>query len=386
MFKRILTQDIPHYSFFLFGARQVGKTTLLKELQNIVLNIDFLNPQNQLDYTKDPNLLLRQIEATDKKGMVIIDEVQRVPIILDVVQSLMDKYSELQFALSGSSARKLRHGFSNLLGGRAIYRSMYPLTQTELKQHFRLDWIMRYGSLPKIYTCLLENKEELAQELLRSYVTTYLAEEIKAEALVRSLVGFQNFLEVASAQFSEQVNLSAVGRDCGVEYHMVREYYSILEDTLIGFFLRPFLRSVRKRMSHSPKFYFFDNGVTRSLLKTISNPPSALESGKLFEQWVIQEVYRINMYYNKDWNLHFWRTSHGAEIDLLISKGKEVMMGLECKYKKVISASDLRGIKSFKEEYPFVQCIVVAPLDVPQMAHGIKILNCEQFLSILEKL
>ena len=274
----------------------------------------------------------------------------------------MEKNPKIRFILCGSSARKLRHGASNLLGGRAIYRTMYPLTLDELSSSFNLQSVLSYGTLPKIFTVLTEKKLHLAQDLLRTYVITYLREEIKAEALVRSLHGFQNFLDVAAAQYAQQINFSGVSRDCQVALSTVREYFPILEDTLIGFFLYPYLKSPRKRMSHQPKFYFFDNGVTRALIGTLLDSPTPIELGRLFEQWVIQEVLRLNEYHQKDWKVFFWRTSHGAEVDLLISRGPNLLYAIECKFKPQVSSSDLTGLKSFHETYPQVPCYVVAPI------------------------
>ena len=275
----------------------------------------------------------------------------------------MEKRPDLQFILCGSSARKLRHGASNLLGGRAIYRTMHPLTIDELSDDFNLQLILAYGSLPKIYSALKQKKVKEAQDLLRAYAITYLREEIKAEALVRNLHGFQNFLDIAAAQYAEQINFSAVSRDCQVALSTVKDNHSILEHTLIGFFLYPYLRSQRKRMSRQPKFYFFDNGVTRALLGTLQDPPNLLDQGRLFEQWVTQEIIRLNEYYQKDWKLSFWRTSHGAEVDLLISRGKKILYAIECKFKKQPSPTDLSGLRSFHEVHTNVPCFVVAPVD-----------------------
>ena len=275
MFKRTLQNRLPETSFFLFGPRQVGKSTLLHN-QKLHLIIDLLDPELQLSYNKTPNLLRQQIDDLDPGGgdKILIDEIQRVPKLLDIVHSLMEQRPDLQFILCGSSARKLRHGASNLLGGRALYRTMHPLTLDELSDDFNLQWVLSYGSLPKIYSALKQNKTKQARDLLRAYAITYLREEIKAEALVRNLQGFQNFLDIAVAQYSEQVNFSGVSRDCQVALSTVKEYYSILEDTLVGFFLYPYLKSAKKRMSHQPKFYFFDNGVTRALLGNLQDPPT----------------------------------------------------------------------------------------------------------------
>ena len=364
MYQRYLQNRLPETSFFLFGPRQVGKSTLLHS-ENPQLIIDLLNPELQLSYNKSPNLLRQQIDDLnpDVKTKILIDEVQRVPKLLDIVHALMEQRPNLQFILCGSSARKLRHGASNLLGGRALYRTMHPLTLDELSDDFNLQLILAYGSLPKIYSILMQKNEKEAQDFLRAYAITYLKEEIKAEALVRNLQGFQNFLDIAVAQYAEQINFSAVSRDCQVALSTVREYYFTLEDTLIGFFLYPYLKSQRKRMSHQPKFYFFDNGVTRALLGTLQDPPNPLEQGRLFEQWIFQEIVRLNEYHQRDWKLSFWRTRHGAEVDLLISRGTKILYAIECKFKRQPSSSDLSGLRSFHENHSDVPCFIVAPVD-----------------------
>ena len=364
MFKRYLQNRLPSNNFFLFGPRQVGKSTLLQKVKPD-LNINLLDPELQLSYEKNPNFLRQQIDDLRKgiQAKVLIDEIQRVPKLLDVVHAITEQRPEIQFILCGSSARKLRHGASNLLGGRALYRTMHPLTLEELSDDFNMEWVLTYGSLPKIYGLLKENSFNEARDFLRAYTITYLREEIKAEALVRNLQGFQNFLDIAVAQFSEQVNFSAVSRECQVALTTVKEYYSILEDTLIGFFLLPYFKSERKRMSRQPKFYFFDNGVTRSLSGSLNDPPNLQEQGRLFEQLVVQEIYRYNEYHQKDWKLSFWRTSHGAEVDLLISRGTKLLYAIECKFKRRISPADLTGLKSFHESHPEIPCFIVSPLD-----------------------
>ena len=383
MFKRYLQGRLPKKSFFLFGPRQVGKSTLLST-EKIDLKVDLLDPEQQLMYNKNPNLLRGQIDELSSSAAVFIDEVQRVPKLLDVIHSAMEQKPGIRFILCGSSARKLRHGAANLLGGRALYRTMHPLTFDELSTSFHLSWVLAFGSLPKIYTTLTQKKTNEARDLLRSYCITYLKEEIKAEALVRNLQGFQNFLDVAAAQYAEQVNFSAISRDCQIALSTVREYYCILEDTLIGFLLYPYFKSQRKRMSHQPKFYFFDNGVTRSLLGTLQSELNSLEQGRLFEQWVIQELTRLNEYHQKDWKFSFWRTSHGAEVDLLISRGIKLLYAIECKFTKQPSTSDLSGLKSFHEVYPKVPCFLVAPVAQPFKIAFARVLPPEKILTELK--
>lgn len=380
MFNRIISHQIPKESFFLFGPRQVGKSTFLQEIPAL-LYLNLLDPEEHLSYSKKPNLLKEQIEAKASDGTVIIDEVQRVPQLLDVVQGLIEKYPKIQFIMSGSSARKLRHGASNLLGGRALYRTMHPLTIEEMGDSFKIEPLLAYGSLPKVWAYLAESREP--QDILRAYVTTYLREEIKSEALVRNLSSFQNFLDIAVAQFAEQVNFNGISRDCQVAYTTVRDFYSILEDTLIGFFVYPYIKSVRKRMSHQPKFYFFDNGVTRALLGTLKDPPGSIEKGRLFEQWFVQELYRLNEYGQKDWKLYFWRTSHGAEVDILIERGGKLIAAIECKAKSVVTKADLTGITAFQDTIRDVPCYVAANVNKPQKIGSVLITSPQEILNNL---
>ncbi|MGD8260924.1 MAG: AAA family ATPase [Desulfobacterales bacterium] len=384
MFKRYLQNKLPESSFFLFGPRQVGKSTLLHS-EKPHLTIDLLDPELQLSYNKSPNLLRQQLDdlAPGENQKILIAEIQRVPKLLDIVHAVMEQRPELLFILCGSSARKLRRGASNLLGGRALYRAMHPLTLNELADDFNLQWVLAYGSLPKIYSTLKQKKITEAQDLLRAYGINYLREEIKAEALVRNLQGFQNFLDIAVSQYGEQINFSSVSRDCQVALSTVREYYSILEDTLIGFFLYPYLKSQRKRMSHQPKFYFFDNGVTRSLLGSLQDSPNAAERGRLFEQWILQEIIRLNDYQQKDWKLAFWRTSHGAEVDLLISRGTKLLYAIECKFTKQLSTSHLSGLRSFHEEHTEVPCFIVAPVNQPARLSFARVLPPHRLLQEL---
>jgi predicted AAA+ superfamily ATPase len=383
MFKRTLSDCLPKSSFFLFGPRQVGKTTLLEKIPD-ALRVDLLDPDEQLEFNKNPNLLRERLAATTGLKTVIIDEIQRVPRLLDVVQTLLDQNRSLRFIMSGSSARKLRHGHANLLGGRVRSLNLHPLTAEELKDAFNLNQALAYGTLPRICVDLKAGADDEARAILKSCVTTYLREEIKAEALVRSLHGFQSFLDVATAQFAQQVNLSAVSRDCHVAYATVREYYSILEDTLIGFFLMPHERSVRKRMSLAPKFYFFDNGVTRAVLGMLSAPPSPIERGRLFEQWFVQEVNRLNDYGDKDLRLSFWRTSHGAEVDLLVERAGKILGAYECKSTAGVSAADLTGLKAFSERHPKTPLYLVAPVKEPRKIGNVTILSPYDALAAIE--
>ncbi len=374
---------MPESSFFLFGPRQVGKTTLLSEIPD-AMRFDLLDPDEQLELNKNPNVLRERLAARPDTPTVIIDEIQRVPRLLDVVQSLVDRNRALRVILSGSSARKLRHGHSNLLGGRIRCLSLHPLTAAELGDSAALNQALAYGSLPRICLELEAAANDEARGLLKSYVTTYLREEIKAEALVRSLHGFQNFLDVAASQFARQVNFSAVSRECHVAYATVREFYSVLEDTLVGFFLLPHSGSVRRRMSLAPKFYFFDNGVTRAISGSLAAPPGAIERGRLFEQWFVQEVHRLNDYLDKDFRLSFWRTSHGAEVDLVVERAGEAPAAFECKSSAGIGAADLTGLKAFQNMVPGARLHLVAPVKEPRRIGDVAVLPPLPALRMIE--
>jgi predicted AAA+ superfamily ATPase len=364
---------------------RVGKTTLLRQLDSIA-RIDLLDPDEQMSYNKNPNQLRELLAATPGKGTVIIDEIQRAPRLLDVVQSLLDRDSSLRFIMSGSSARKLRKGHANLLGGRVRSVNLHPLTASELDEAFHLEQVLAFGTLPHVCVELSKSKKDEARALLRAYVTTYLREEIKAEALVRTLHSFQNFLDVAAAQFAEQVNFSSVGRECQVAYTTVREYYSILEDTLIGFFLWSYSRSQRKRVSSAPKFYFFDNGVTRALLGTLQDAPEAILRGRLYEQWFIQEVVRLMDYHEKEWRLSFWRTGHGAEVDLLVEHAGKILAAFECKSSSQVAARDLAGLKSFHDDHPKTPLYVVAPVKAQRKIGEVRIMPPIDALKMLDAL
>lgn len=361
MVKRELDGRLPKRSFFLLGPRQVGKSTLLDTL-DARLSVDLLNPETRLEYIRRPSLLAERARAVPENATIVIDEVQRAPDLLDVVQQLMRERPRQRFVLSGSSARKLRRGAANLLGGRASVVALHPLTCREMGRTFDLGRVLALGTLPPVHNELERGDQASAREVLRAYAVTYMTEEVHAEALVRNLQGFQSFLEVAAAQFAEQVNLSAVARDCGVSYATVRDYYAILEDTMLGFTLRPFVKGVRKRMTHWPRFYFFDNGVLRALQHTLGAEPTPLERGRLFEQWFVQEVRRLSDYAGLELGLSFWRTSHGAEVDLLVERHGKLVAAIECKHKTVIGSADLTGLRSLRDSFPKVPCYVVAPV------------------------
>ena len=331
-------------SLLLFGPRMVGKTTVLGQ-GPYTASYNLLNPTLELELRSRPDKLLQEISQFPVGGRVFIDEIQRVPELLNIVQIGIDQH-QLDFVLSGSSARKLKRGRANLLGGRALDYKLYPLTMKEMGADFDLEKVLQMGSLPKIVT---ESQLNWARtyDYLDSYVTTYIKEEIQAEALVRNLGSFQRFLSIAAQSNAQTIEFSNISRESSTPSSTVKEYYQILEDTLLGFFLWPYDRKERKKAR--PKFYFFDPGVVRALQGRLSVDITPSERGMLFETWLINELLRINEYLKKRLEFSFWR-ERNHEIDLLISRGGKIVAGVEIKSKKAEIPTATK--KRFKNRFP----------------------------------
>jgi uncharacterized protein len=318
MFKRLVKLSKSH-SFFLFGARATGKSTLLQRhfKPDETLWIDLLDPEIEERLSRYPSQLNTMIDAAPGKKWIVIDEIQKIPKLLDVVHQLT-KNKNIKFALTGSSARKLKRGEANLLAGRAFNYVCHPLIHTEIGDHFILNDVLSYGSLPEVFQLAKSDK----LEFLRAYVDTYFREEIVAEQIVRKLKPFKSFLQVAAQMNGKILNINKIARDVGVDNSTVQNYFEILEDTLVGFLLEPYSESVRKRQRQAAKFYYFDIGVTRALNRTLelSLTPSTYEYGAAFEQFLILEIKRLIDYTKPDWRLSYLRTKDGAEIDLIIER------------------------------------------------------------------
>ncbi len=374
LFRRLLDLEKLKSSAFVFGPRMTGKTTLLHRLGSDAA-FDLLDPELELEYRANPKLFWEVVSALAENSLVVIDEIQKVPALLNYVQMGMDRFNH-RFILTGSSARKLKRGGANLLGGRSLDLKLHPLTHEELENHFSIDRALLYGTLPKIAALLVDQDVSLAKKHLRSYVTTYIKEEVQAEALTRNLGAFQRFLNVAGQSNGQIVEFSNISRECAVPASTVKEYYQILEDTLLGFFLWPFDRNERKKAR--PKFYFFDCGVVRSIQNRLEDPPTAPETGFLFETWFVTEVIRIRDYYEKDHQIAFWR-SRNHEIDIIISGGHGPILAIECKSGK----SDVAGstFHAFKTSFPGTPLLVASLTDDrPRRAGGVDILPWRQVL------
>lgn len=355
-FKRLLKLDSLKNSAFVFGPRMTGKTFLISSL-SCARYIDLLDPEKELQFERTPRLFWEEIQALKKGDLVVVDEIQRVPALLDYVQKGIESLG-LRFILSGSSARKLRRGGANLLGGRALDLKLHTLTAEEIGPHFNIDDALQFGTLPKISQSILSKDKDAARSLLHTYYTTYIKEEIQAEALTRNVGAFQRFLNVAVQGNGQIIEFQNISRECSVPASTVKEYYSILEDTLIGSFLWPWDRSERKKAR--PKFYFFDCGVVRAIQNRLQDPPTPQETGILFENWIILELAAYRDYLGKDHEFTFWREgSH--EVDLLIVGGKGPILGVECKSGQ--GTPSRATIDAFKKRFPKTPLVVASLSD-----------------------
>jgi len=366
---RILKLPLKH-SFFLFGPRQVGKTTLIKNSCGLdsCLIYDLLIPEELRRLKMNPGRFRDEIIYRDSKYThVFIDEVQKLPEILDEIHYLLENMKKPPaFILSGSSARKLKRSNANMLGGRAFSFSLFGLTHLELmpSSKFSLYRSLEFGSLPAIYLLSMggdENAEvgvrEQSQDAilaLRSYVNTYIKEEIQMEALVRNLDTFTEFLKLAADENTNVLNYSNIASDIRVSSATVKEYYQILEDTLLGFYLRPYSSRLRKKLSKHPKFYFFDTGVARALQQKLSLEltPKTKEFGKAFEHFIIKEFIYTANYLNPDYKFSYYRTENNAEVDLIIEAPTGKVFAVEVKASDTPKNSELKGLKSFKTLVP----------------------------------
>ena len=372
--------------FFMLGPRQTGKTTLIKEyLANKGSNHLFINLAEEdkfFKYLKNPSLIRSEVQSSIKNqkiSEVFIDEVQRVPAILNEVQSLIDT-SSVRFILTGSSARKLKRGAANLLGGRAVLRELFPLTYLELSDQFSLEQILRFGSLPRIFQA---NSNEERADLLSAYITLYLKEEVQAEGLVRNLPAFSRFLDVAAQNSGELLNYKSIGDDIGIPGRSVQSYYEILEETLVAVRLLPFERSVRRRLRKHDKIYIFDLGVLNALQQTLASAHAPILRGRLFEHFIILETYRLIKYQQKELSICFWRTKDDEEVDLVFLKGGEPFLACEIKSSSTVTPIALRGLRAFHSEHPCVERVVVAPVDLSFQIGEVSVLSVKDFMTRL---
>jgi predicted AAA+ superfamily ATPase len=360
-------------SFFLFGARGVGKSTLLEHWRTDQSSelYDILDPSTEIKLSSRPELILENW-AAKKTEWIIIDEIQKIPKLLDVVQTGITKH-KIKFALTGSSARKLRRGGANLLGGRASEYHLHPISFMELTSKFNLVQALAFGSLPEILDLPIEDKERA----LYSYISTYLKEEVLVEQLVRKIEPFRRFLEVAAQMNGKILNFAKIARDAGVEEKSVARYFQILDDTLIGFFLDPYHASIRKRQAQKAKFYFFDCGVTRALQNQLSIPlnEQTISYGDLFEQLVILEIFRLNDYLETRFRFSYLLTKDNVEVDLIVERPGRPHCLIEIKSSKKNEIDHAKSLLGIRDSFERPDCFVFNNTDQEMKYQDIHFLN-----------
>lgn len=366
----------PAESFFLFGPRGTGKSTFMKKRFPDACYVDLLDPEMIRSFSAKPERLAEIVRGQAGQKCFIIDEIQKVPELLPVIHLLIEEKQGYTFILTGSSARKLKRTGVDLLGGRALLKTMHPFMASELGVRFRLEVALRQGLIP------LVNSAQNPDDVLRSYAALYLKEEVQMEGLVRNIGNFSRFLEAISFSHASILNLSNVARDCMVERKVVEGYLAILEDILLGFRLSVFTRRAKRRLAAHPKFYLFDTGVFRSLRP--SGPldrPEEME-GQALEGLVAQHLMAWLAYSREKSDLYFWRTRSGVEVDFVVY-GPAGLWALEVKNTAMIRPADLRGLKSFRDEYPECSVIFLYRGRERMLRDGILCLPCGDFLSRL---
>lgn len=337
-YQRVLTP--PKQSFFLFGPRGTGKSTWLRDVFKPQLRIDLLSSREFLSFSSDPSLLRSRALALPKKSKIVIDEIQKCPELLDEVHALIFDYPDhFQFALTGSSARNLKKKKANLLAGRVIQKSFFPLTHAEMGNDFELQRVLEFGSLPQALN--LSTQEEKA-EFLYSYVETYLKEEIQEEAAVRNIPKYHRFLKHAAIMNGQVLNLNTISREAAVARATLDGYFSIVEETLLGSFVEPLHLKAKVKEVSTPKFYFFDSGVVRAIRNEIGEKLEA-DKGALLETFVLNELRAYSSYHSKHWEINYWGTPSGGEVDFIVSKGKK-RLAIEIKSSKSWQSSFDRSL------------------------------------------
>ncbi|MCZ0931893.1 MAG: AAA family ATPase [Oligoflexia bacterium] len=370
-------------NLFLFGARGTGKSTLLRKLfsKKNTLWIDLLDYKQESLFLKNPDRLSFLL-ADKKYSAVIIDEIQKAPKLLDVIHKEIEKNKKVKFVMTGSSARKLKRGQANLLAGRAIAFYLYPFSCFELDNSFQLQRALQFGALPK----LLELKPKKEKALfLESYVNNYLKEEILQEQIIRRVQPFKNFLEISAQLNGQSINYSKFARETGVDQKTIQNYFSILEDTLIGFFLPAYNRSIRKQQQKAPKFYLFDMGVKKALEETLDIPikPRTYAFGQAFEHFIILECFKLNHYFRKNYKFSYYKTKTGLELDLIIQRPRQKDLIVEIKSTDEIRKDHIKTIKRLSEDWKQDHLAQVWSLDSQnQKINGI---NCLHWKSALKK-
>ncbi|HBA84477.1 MAG TPA: ATPase [Verrucomicrobia bacterium] len=380
MYARLLKRPFElGQSFFLFGPRGTGKTTWLREHFGSRSNlfVDLLDGDLYTELLARPHRLETLI-GTAHPDWVILDEIQRVPALLNEVHRLIEGRG-LRFAMTGSSARSLRRKGVNLLAGRALSFQMHPLTASELGQDFDLERALRFGQLPSVIG------HKAPSEFLASYVQTYLREEVQQEGLARNLANFARFLETASFSQGAPLNVAHVAREAALDRKVVENYFGILDDLLIGYRLPVFTKRAQRRMVAHPKFYFFDAGVYRTIrpMGPLDSPAEAEGAG--LETILLQELRAVNDALGLDYEPFYWRTSDGTEVDFVLY-GPRGMLAFEIKRSNRYTRSDLTGLRAFNKDYPMARCYLLYGGSTPREEEGVLVRPIDQALPGLASL
>lgn len=373
MYKRIF--DIENKldeGMFLFGARQTGKSTLLKERFKGAVYYDLLNPDIRKAFKRNPNSLREALWNKAAGTLVIIDEIQKVPELLDIVHSLMVD-NGLWFILSGSSSRKLKRSGANTLGGRAIPETLFPLVWPEVTD-FQLDRAVQNGMIPRHYMVADATKR------LSGYVKVYLDEEIREEGEVRELDAFERFMEVAAISDGEMLNYSNIASDCGVSAKTVKSYFQILYDTLIGYEIPAYREEIKRRIVQAPRFYYFDVGLANYLLGRHSLKRGTDDYGHAFEHFVMQEIIAYKGYNDKRDEISYWHTYDKKEVDAVIGDAK---VGIVIKSSEQVKNKHKAGLKAFKEEHPDCRLILVSLDPITRKSGDVELIYVLDFLKML---
>ncbi|MCF1751201.1 ATP-binding protein [Mariniradius sediminis] len=359
-------------SLFLWGARQTGKSTLLKSLFPNALWFDLLLSDTFLRYQSEPQQFRQAVLASGNTVPVVVDEIQKIPALLDEIHWLIVNHS-VRFILSGSSPRKIIRAGNNLFGGRALRYELYPLIHAEIPD-FELLRALNNGLLPRHY--LSENPKKL----IEAYIGNYLKDEILAEVKIRNINAFTQFLEAAAFSNGEIVNYSNIATECGVSHNTVKEYFQILEHTLLGRFLPSFQKKPKRRVILAPKFYYFDLGIVNKLLKRGRIEAKSESFGHAFEHFIYQELHAHSKYSEKDYMISYWRTTSQFEVDFILGDHE---VAIEVKGTDNVQPRHLKGLKSFSEEYSVKKLIVVSDDPLERKAGNISIVPWKIFLERL---
>lgn len=359
-------------SIFFWGARQTGKSTLLKAIFPGSLCFDLLLSSEYERFLRNPSLLREIISGTDGTGPVIIDEIQKIPSLLNEVHWLIVN-KKIRFILCGSSPRKILRSGGNLLGGRAIRYELYPLVSAEIPD-FDLLKALNDGLIPRHYLAVKSDK------LISGYIGNYLRDEISLEARIRNITSFSRFLEAAAFSNGEIVNYTNIAAESGVSSPTVREYFQILEDTMTGRFLQSYQKKPKRRVISAPRFYFFDVGIVGYLIKRRKIEIGSEAFGKAFEHLIYHELYSYSHYSDKNFPIFYWRTASQIEVDFILGDHE---VAVEVKSTNMVNPRHLKGLKSFAEEYKVKKLIIVSTDPYPRKIDKITVLPWKTFLEQL---